>query len=382
MKAVQLYLLLINVAFGQQISAREGIEWGGASNIVIGLIIVILIVLIVLIIVAVSIQEKNKKEKLEIHSEQQFLRQCERFALTKNEEFALRQFLKQINIVSYPAVFNSVSIFEEAIEKECQILRRRWGISSKTENATLIIRTIRRKLGYDRLLSETPLQSTRNIEVGQLVELSLTRSGSEKIEKIVVMESTELELTLHYDIKKRIINFEEHQKIIMTYTRQGDAIYTVPVEVYSDNASTGMLRVMQTVEMERKQFRNDVRLSVDLPLQCRLLHRIKANKNAPLGKLIQNSYILDISGGGIAFIADTELKKGDRLSLSFALNREKVVLKGEVVGIMKKERRGETRYKHRVIFKDPKRKDTDLIVKFIFEKQREQMHMNFNGIKN
>lgn len=382
MKRSSLFFLLLLSSYASAIPVKaKNITWTGASPLVIALIIIAIIAVIIAIIVGIIYQEKTRKAKLEEHSEHQFNRQCDRFGLNSKESFALRTYLKHINIISYPAVFNSVSIFEEAIEEECNLVKKRWGVTPKAENATLGIRTIRRKLGYDRLLSEIPLQSTRNFEVGQLLDV-LTEVGSPlKIEKVAVMENTELVMSLHYNPKKITFDLSGLVSVVLEYTRQGDGVYTVQTEIVDNDISTGTLQVLQTTKMDRKQFRDNVRMSLDLPLQCRLLHRQKADRTTPLGKLVENSFILDVSGGGMAFIADTELNKDDRVSLSFSLNKRKFVVKGEIVGVMSKERRGEVRFKHRVAFKDINHSDADAIIKFIFEKQREQMHVNFNESK-
>lgn len=381
-KQVLITIVALNsVAFAVPVRARN-ITWEGASPVVITLIVLLFIVAIAGIIVGIVYQEKQRNLKLEEHSEHQFLRQCERFGLSANEIFSLRNYLKHINIVSYPAVFNSVSIFEEAVDRECELITNKWGFTPKSENATIVISSIRRKLGYDRLLSEVPLQSTRNFEVGQTLEL-LPEVGSQiKIANVVVMQSSELVMSLHYNPKNITFDLANLKTVVLSYTRQADGIYTVPVEIVENDISTGTLRVLQSFNIDRKQFRDNVRMQLDLPLKCRLLHRRKADKNAPLGKLVENSFILDISGGGMAFIADTALDEGDRLSLSFSLDARQFVLKGEVVGVMNKERRGDVRYKHRVVFKDVKHSDADAIVRFIFQKQREQMHVNFNEHKN
>lgn len=380
MKNVFLTLLLLFqiILANQPVGVRpRDITWISHSPIVIAFVIILFVLAIIAIIVGIILQEKKRKEKLEKHSEYQFLKQCERFGLSANEIFSLRNYLLQANIKSFPSVFNSVSIFEEAIDRECNVIKKKWGVTAKAESATLIIKSIRRKLGYDRLLPEIPLQSTRNFEVGQKVDLFPRIDSDSKIENAVVLESSELVLNLHFNPKKAEFNPIDKESLVIVYKRKADGIYTVETPIVEVDMSSTTIKVLQTADIHRKQYRDNIRMSFDIPLKCRLLHRQKATKSTPLGKLAENSVILDLSGGGLAFISDTEFKLDDTLSLSFKIGQRQIITKGKVVGINNVEVKNEIRYKHRVAFINIKQADADAIIKFIFEKQREQMHVNF-----
>ncbi len=379
-----LFLLFVNWStLYSQVSTRiNDIDMPVASPFLISFVFAMFILLIIFVLIFISYQEKQRKRTQEQHSEHQFLRQCERFGLSANEVFSLRNYLKKIKVVTYPAVFQSVSIFEEAVANECAELIGKWGFTAKAEASTVLIRTIRKKLGYDALLREIAMSSTRNIEVGQQFDLVSAIDHNNRITDAISLESTELALSIRYRPENASFKPEVSQKLFIQYTRTGDGVYTIPVDVLDVDDVSHIIQVPHTNSFDRQQFRDFVRMQVDLPLQCRLLHRTKSTKNAPLGALIENCAMLDISGGGMAFIADEELKKEDRLSLSFTLAGKKYVLKGEVIGVVKRERRGDVRYKHHVEFKDINRADSDAIVRHIFEKQREQLHVNFNELKN
>lgn len=353
-----------------------------ASPGVIFSVLLVFILILIVILVFIYYQEKQKHIIEEQHNEHIYLRHCERCGLSSNEVYTLRNYLKKIKTNSYSGVFQSVTIFEEAVEHECKELVDKWGISAKAEASTVIIRSIRKKLGYDILLREIAMSSTRNIETGQMFDLVSANDHNHRISGAISLESSELVFSIKYRSENAPFKPALSQQLIIQYTRTGDGVYTIPVQVLEVDEISRIINVLHTNVFNRQQFRDFVRMQVDLPLQCRLLHRTKATKNSPLGALISNCAILDISGGGMAFVSDEELKSEDRLSLSFTLSGKKYVLKGDVIGVVKRERRGDVRYKHHIEFKDINRADSDAIVRHIFEKQREQLHVNFNEPKN
>jgi len=377
MNSVVLVLLFLATSVSAQHKLRvEDIDMPVASPYVISMIFAVFAIIFICIVITVMYQDKQKKRNLEQHSDHQFLRQCERFGLGANEVFSLRNYLKHCNITSYPSVFNSVSIFEEAVEKECAEIRHKWGIGTRSESATLVIQTVRRKLGYDRIIMEMPMSSTRNIDLGQHMDLLPPLGAVGQISGALVTQKTELTFTVKYMSEKAGFEPGKFSELTASYTRLGDGVYTIPLKIIAVDSGANTITFVHTNQFNRQQFRDFVRMVVDLPLQCRLLHRERATKSTPLGALLSNTMILDISGGGIAFIADEELRKEDRLSLSFLLGDRKFILKGEVIGVVKKERRGQFRFKHHVEFKDIARADSDAIVRYIFEKQREQLQVN------
>ena len=124
--------------------------------------------------------------------------------------------------------------------------------------------------------------------------------------------------------------------------------------------------VKQPTEAKRMERRSFYRLLITIPL---VSAEVVAARGA--GEPVE-ALIVDISGGGVRLRIDKSLPDGTRLQLVFVLNGQRLRLNAEVVHVSTLERRGATaRYEAQCAFVDISVAEQDLIVRFIFEKQRE-----------
>ena len=84
----------------------------------------------------------------------------------------------------------------------------------------------------------------------------------------------------------------------------------------------------------------------------------------------QETTILDLSGGGVRMRTDQELTPGARLALEFVLDGVPLTLAAEAVSASRLGGRSSRSEAH-CTFTSISRADQDLIVRFIFQKQRE-----------
>lgn len=369
-------ILLSLLAIVSFVSARpEDIVWGGSSPIVVAIIIAGGIIIVVGIVWAIVYQENERQKKIREFSEMKFRSMCHQYGLSSNEIFELHRMVRSVLKGNPDGVFSSISVFEEAVHKECVAIAKKWGVTSKAENATLAITTIRNKIGYNHLPFEIPLASTRNIEIGQFIAVSLPGTGKVAIEQAVASENSELSFVLKYPVGEEKYSISSLKEVTINLTRNGDGYYTILAEVLDISVAEGKIVLGHTIELDRNQLRKHVRMIVNLPVKCRIVHRVAKGAMPAVGQFVDEPVMIDIGGGGIAFVSEQELDPEDMVSLSFTLSKKTYAIKGVVVAVIPQEGNRGVRYKHRVAFKDTQQNDVESIVKYIFEKQREQLAM-------
>lgn len=346
-----------------------------ASPLVVAGVVVVFLSLLAWIVYLAIKQHKERRAKLREHAERNFTSQARQHGLNDAEISELKRLIKPIVPQQPDAVFSSLAVFEDAVEIECKKIRQKWGLTAKAENATLTLHTLRNKIGYSNIAYEQPIASTRNMDIGQFVAISMPESGLPIVEQAVVSENTELTFTVYYPVGDEKRNLDSSKTPKVDFTRNGDGLYTAHLSVVAVYPSDGKLIFEHTRDLARNQMRKYVRMVVDIPLKCRILRRTDRSKLPATGQFLESSTIVDIGGGGVAFVATVELDPQDVISLVFAINKRKFAVRGVVIAVSEQEGRRGTRYKHRVAFTDIEKGDVERIVKFIFQRQREQVQM-------
>ena len=114
-----------------------------------------------------------------------------------------------------------------------------------------------------------------------------------------------------------------------------------------------------------QQKREYVRLSINLSVRYQLLDTEKTTA-------IMQGQTIDISAGGLLFIAPHELQQNDRLELEITLaNQDIIRCIAQVVRVSIEEVNQLKRFKVAVGYEDITEAQRDKIFKFIFDKQRE-----------
>jgi len=274
------FLMTCNVLVARVSYGVKDIKMPVASADFIRVFVLVLVVIFLVFFLYVKFQEKIKKTILEYGTLVTFRERCLKLGLTVAESTVLEKCVDRIAVPSILSVFDSVSIFEEAIDKECTMIMGKWGVTPKAENATLVLHTLSRKLGFDHVIQELPISSTRNIEPGQRFDVMPVKGSSQKIIAAVALESTPLVFSFSYKPENAQFDLSKSKTLLIEYTRFGDGVYLIPVEIIDIDTVGNTVRVHQTNSLERSQFRSFVRVPVDMPLQCRVLgdaHSILAN---------------------------------------------------------------------------------------------------------
>ncbi|MBN1308347.1 MAG: PilZ domain-containing protein [Chitinispirillaceae bacterium] len=356
--------------FGE--SLIEQIGWKGATGTIIASVVLILASLLLIITVLyVRTQLKIKHDRKEM-SNKLFQYHAMKSDLYPSELKRLRQLITH-EVVSHPhTIFQSVSLFERCIDAEVRLLLLTNNDPDLLENDERMLSGIRKKLGYGYLPLEHPLLSTRNVEIGQVMTVFKTTGAVPLVQHAVVVANKETFFRLQYNIDNEDpVNFSTGQEVNLAFARQGDGIYGVQVEICRvDEPST--IDCLHTLQLTRNQMRRYVRIEVKLPIRVRIIPPEAATEPEPFA-LHFDAKLVDISGGGLSFLYEKPFVPGDIVSMQFSLGDASFsCITGKVLRVSLQEGKSVTLYRHHIQFLSIEQQNRDRIVKFIFEKQRQQ----------
>jgi hypothetical protein len=372
-KTIASIFVTLSFAVAQtQANVAARFEWSGPDETVITGVLIGLGVLLLTLIATSVVQNYNKKKVIGEFADKQFDQRARNAGLSATEQALLRRMVASVAPDMPVYVFTSLMIFENAVDFEINKVIKIYGDDSpKALTIAEDIFYIRRKLGFQNI-EERALESTRNIEFGQEISLHKPSDG-------VLVGQTKLiannELFMEFDISL-LENFKRDRNdntLVAKIVRRQDATYVAPLTIRSVNVADGTLSFYHTTTLERQQARQYARIPVDIPIQCKIISRAGDKAEPAVGEILQDTALVDISGGGLAFTSPVSLSTQDIVLLAFTLQQNKFTMKGKIVAISAQEDKQNVFYKHGVIFFNALENDIERIVKFIYEKQREKM---------
>ena len=367
--------ILFIIVFAITVNAESilsKIGWHGARLSVIVSLVALFVGIALLLIAYYVIQYLAQKRASKHHSERLFKESCDRLGLSTAEIEKIRYLLQHENLVEPQVIFQSISMYERCVDKEINDLISR-GVSDEQEKyENDILLNIRRKIGFHHLALEHPLVSTRNITIGQSGSLYGRNLKKPLIQNARVVDSNEFTFLLQYNVdKEEICYVAAGDEIKFAFSRQNDSVYGVPLKVLSADGS-GTIEVYHTLNLRRNQLRQYVRVEISLPVKLRLLNTDNVEKSEVQRGEVVEAKMSDISGGGMSFICERTLRVGDLISLAYDLPNAKFVgITSKVLRISLQEGKSKTFFKHHVQFKGLEPRRRDLIVKYVFDKQRQ-----------
>lgn len=368
-------LLLLNLpscaVCGETVLSRIG--WRGANSRVIVGVVLVLVVSCAFFILYYARKRMKEKHDLRERSEDLFDRACKRIGLTPLEVDVVRRLLRHENIKEPQVVLQSVSVFEKCLDREVNEIRAQGLGEEDREAENAILGSVRKKAGFHLLALEHPLLSTRNIAIGQSGAVFGRDHRAPIIHRARVMDSNEFNFRLQYDVDKEEICYISHgDEIKFAFTRQNDSVYGIALRVESADGA-GNIVVFHSMELRRNQLRQFVRMDVSLPLRLRLLKTADPDKSEVARGQVVEAKMTDISGGGLSFIHEQSLRAGDLVSANFSLGSARFSgVLGKILRIGLQEGKVKTYYKHHLQFRNIEFRKHDLIVKYVFGKQRQQ----------
>jgi c-di-GMP-binding flagellar brake protein YcgR len=319
-------------------------------------------------------QLKIKKDQEKV-SNKLFNEHSQKVDLYPSEANRLKQLLTH-EMISHPhTIFQSALLFERCIDAEVRLLIITKSDPDLLEEDEKVLSSLRKKLGYGYLPLEHPLLSTRNIEIGQIVSIYKTTSSIPLLKHAILVMNKETFFRLQYDIEQEEeIRFFEGQEVKLAFARQGDGIYSVQVEICR-TAPPSSIDFFHTLKYKRNQLRQFVRIEVNLPIRIRVLPQEKPVGAELFPKHVE-AKLSDLSGGGLSFLYEKPLVPGDLISMQFNLSTGKFSgITGRILRVSLQEGKKEKYYRHHIEFIDIEQQQRDRIVKYIFEKQRQQNQM-------
>ncbi|MDR0331015.1 MAG: PilZ domain-containing protein, partial [Chitinispirillales bacterium] len=240
-----------------------------------------------------------------------------------------------------------------------------------------ILLSLRKKLGYGVIAADQRLYSTRNMSVGQKVTLVVPGpGGGQKPHSIGAMVSHVGEFWFTARIVEDFGGLVSvgGWEIRLAFLREGDAAYSVSARV-RDAEAAGLINFFHTMKLLRNQHRQYMRLDINMPIKYKVIERIDSEERAFTDEFA--AHTIDISGGGVCFIADVPLAAGDTILLTLSIPGATLSgIRSKILKVLPVEGKGAaTRYRHLVQFVLIEQQQRDKIVKFIFEKQRTLLQM-------
>jgi hypothetical protein len=371
-----LLLILFSSSFAQAggDSFVERIRYTGSSPEVVRAVMLVVGIVIVIVILVYIFQVKSKERGIREFINLQFAQKSRDAKLSVAEQTLLKSITWAVAPHMFSDVFNSLVIFENAVDVEINRLIKNYGEDSKRIDQTIsTIFIIRKKLGFDKVIPEKALESSRNIEFGQVITL-FSAFEENFIGKTKLLNNNELYFEADFlELEDFFLQNKNQNGVIAKFTRNSDAAYSVLLSIRSINTSENIISFYHTTMLERQQARQYARISIDTPVQCRIIKRTNEKATPGAGEIMEETSLLDIGGGGLAFNAKDSLTPEDVVMLSFILQTQKFVMKGKIVAISTQEGKHKVYYKHRVVFYNARPNDVERIVKFIYEKQREKI---------
>ncbi len=211
-----------------------------------------------------------------------FFRNGENYGLTKTELEILWKYANKLHkdpflVIEYKAPFEKV--IQAYIEEN----------PNYSEN---MIKSMRRKLGFDRIPPFLPLISTKDIELFQTGNLLFEN----RVLPVALYDKDERFMYWYIIDKKPPFPFKKGNTVKIRFTREDDAVYIVEgkVEDIFEEEGKYIIKIPHTFKFLQIQRRRDFRIKVSLPLEV-----ITTDKEGNQVKL--NIQTTDISIDGVGF---------------------------------------------------------------------------------
>ncbi len=291
----------------------------------------------------------------------------EEFGLSPVEAAKVQELAKHDPQSPAGALFRSLLQFEKCVDAEVRHLLSNGFPAARIENESLLLSQIRIKLGFNHIAPERPLVSSRNLELGQQGSVLRKSNRIPLIQKATVVESNEFYFRLNYNPE-----IEDYYPILpginlrFTFARPEDGTYRITTPVYSSDY--GVLTLLHSIRVERKQQRFHVRANVTLGVTVKLTATSFPSQASLAPGETFEAAMIDISSGGMTFRTDRSLFPGDSVSLSFQLRGRRVShATGRIVRVSVREQGKTADFKYHVQFVGLHDEARELISKFVVD---------------
>nr|WP_308592477.1 PilZ domain-containing protein [uncultured Criibacterium sp.] len=184
----------------------------------------------------------------------------------------------------------------------------------------------------------------------------------------VISLDSEIELMVENPIKEgKEVHFLNGTRLDVVFQVENHDLHSFETEIVAKvREKINLLKLRRLGEVKKLQRRNFYRVKSDLDVIVRRLGDV----------IFEETIILDISGGGLKFLSRQDFKLGDLVELNITLLGEDLDLEAKVVKV---DKIGFGKSEVSVEFYDLYEDDQNVIVKYVFEKQRREIKRRNNS---
>lgn len=260
-----------------------------------------IVILSLVLLVLVEIHRINYRRQNEnMYGSEDFDVKVKDFHFTPKEVSTLEKLVRSSHFENKDAVLNSADLFERAVGDFYDV-HNVFSVDEETLNA---VSSIREKMEFSGFNPQTNICSSRQFVEGNRVDVMLV--NGRQVKGSSILWRTEREWGIAYDGSFGPGLSLVGRTISIRWTRLGDAVYTVKLDVR--RATESELVVGHTMSLEKQQLRRWVREEVRFPV-----HAVFGDGSSCDGVLY------DLSAGGILLGLPKEVPSGEHISIEFEL---------------------------------------------------------------
>ena len=366
MKCFLFVLLIFNLGHAgldQTLASVKKTFSDGASPVA-----VIAITIAALVIIAIAVYNEIRKS---IAREKQrakvswgaFNSSSKEKGLLSAEIEILTEVLQKTKYPNAELILDSSQAFENAVEMFYKINRGARNIDSYKLD---LIKELRHKLGYFPLPVETPFLSTRQFSPSARIMIELIDKGMAVNTNVSFVNEEKWGVLNNFD---KSIKVQKDTPVRLIITRAGDAEYTIECKIF--DVQDNEIIINHTRRLHRKQLRSWVRIDVNLPVVAKL---VSTPNNEEVENLIIEGRIVDLSGGGLAMVLPHHFVVGSVVAASFVVNGMPMEdVQAKIVRVSVIGDATDPKYNHSVSFVDERKELQEKIVRYVFDKQRQDL---------
>jgi len=262
-------------------------------------------------------------------------------------------------------LFYSLSLFERGVDAEAAEILASEADEQERESIETLFGLVRKKLHYSAVEQGMPITSTRNISTGQPVWILGPRKTI--IAEGMVVRMRELFFAIKLSDGSSLGHSMFDSVVGLAFTRRADGIYGVEVPFVSFDPGTGIITCRHSLDLKRNQMRTDVRVETDFTISIRRLSPVNDAEADGRPFIVR---VIDLSGGGFAFITDQELSINDIIMVSASAARLSMEgLQSKIVALSQHYASSHAMYHGRFLNIEFGKKER--IVKYVFMRLRE-----------
>jgi len=282
-----------------------------------------------------------------------FFRNGESYGLTKKELEILWKYSQKLHKDPF-LVIEYKSPFEKVIQAY---------IEDNPNYDEKLIKSMRKKLGFDKIPPFMPLISTKDIELFQTGTLIFEN----RIFPVALYDKDEKFMYWYVIDKKPPFPFKVGDTVKIRFIREDDAVYIIESKIQDMYEEDGkfIIKLPHTFKLLQIQRRRDFRLKINLPLE---LFVKDIHGNQVKMKLETTDISIDGVGFCIPIIESKDLRMGIGTEIKLKITFEDREI--ETVAIIKNIRETGKKLCYGAEFKDMHTEDKNYLIKFVQGEQQ------------